>query len=84
MSTPCYYCELDPGSCELCIHEVNIEDLLQQARREGWEQGKKEATKVCTDKIASIDISSEYDAGKCNVLSWAEDAISAMEYGGEK
>lgn len=63
MSTPCYYCDLERGiDCKLCIHKVDVAELIQQAHRDateevtkahkrGWEQAKREADSLLLDLI---------------------------------
>ena len=69
MSTPCYYCELDRDSCKLCIHKVDTLYLLQQTRREGWEQAKRKCVKI---SMGMFDCNGEEIANVIDALEYKE------------
>lgn len=72
------------------VHIVNKqEDLIrslyeqiQQAHREGWEQGKTEAQRALCE-ICCYNSADNPVPDECTTC-FESDAIAAMEYGGEK
>ena len=77
MSTPCYYCDLERGiDCKLCIHKVDVAELIQQAHREGWEQSKRECVEIVQNYEHDPDMEGDF-------VDQLDNAIAAMEYGGK-
>ena len=60
-----------------CHTRPSLKEQLAQARREGWEQGKKEAAKVCHAHRSNYGVGGEY------IADGIGKALAAMEYGGE-
>lgn len=68
--------KLARGIRDACQCGASVSDImqqLQQARREGWEQGKAEA-------VGKVEYLYKNSLGSRVLISVAADAIAAMEY----
>lgn len=59
-----------------------LKDKLQQARREGWEQGKQQASGICKADIQehAVTISAAQQETHNNCCNYLAKAIDTMEY----
>ena len=65
-----------------CHTRPSLKEQLAQAHREGWEQGKQQASGICKADIQehAITISAAQQETHNNCCNYLAKAIDAMEY----